>query len=76
VAIGIDPQEITSYLEQHPSSTYEPKIDPSISVDPIVTAKTQPLPNFGLDASFVNIHVVLADYSQGEISVENFDWFV
>jgi serine/threonine-protein kinase SRPK3 len=55
---------IQAYLEQHPSATYEPRNEPDLSPDPIITVKSQPLPNFGLDPTLSNLDVRVIDYGQ------------
>lgn len=55
-------QEIADHLEREPSATYEPKFEPSISSDPIITVKSQPLPDFGLDPSLSDLDICLIDF--------------
>ena len=59
---------IARYLEENPSKTYPPRFHSSISDGPIVTVKSQPLPNFGLDASFENLEIYLGDFGSGQSS--------
>ena len=56
-----------AYLAQDPSSTYDVRLEPDLSPDPIVTVKTEPLPNFGLDPTLDNLDVRLIDYGSGEM---------
>ncbi|OJT04246.1 Serine/threonine-protein kinase SRPK [Trametes pubescens] len=60
--ITADDSAIARYLEENPSETYTPRFHSNISDGPIVTVKSQPLPNFGLDASFENLEIYLADF--------------
>ncbi|KAI0265562.1 kinase-like domain-containing protein [Gloeopeniophorella convolvens] len=66
VSVENDEGKITSFLEQNPSSTYDPPLfEPDLSPDPIVTVRSQPIPNFGLDKSLNNLSIKLADYGNG-----------
>ncbi|KAH7905119.1 kinase-like domain-containing protein [Hygrophoropsis aurantiaca] len=49
-------------LEESPSASYEPRIDLELSPDPILTVKSQPLPNLGLGLDTSNLSVCLIDY--------------
>jgi len=53
---------IQSYLTQNPSATYDVRMEPDLSPDPIITVKTQPLPDFDLDPTLSNLEVRLIDY--------------
>lgn len=66
ISIAPTDEQITEYIKQNPSATYEPRIEPDLSPDPIITVKSQPLPNFGLDPSLSNLEIRLADYGAGE----------
>ncbi|KAF9471267.1 kinase-like protein [Pholiota conissans] len=68
VALNTSDETIAEYLEKRPFETYEPLIFPSISPDPIITIKSQPLPDFGLVPSLDNLHVKLCDYGESEFS--------
>jgi serine/threonine-protein kinase SRPK3 len=57
---------VTGYLAQHPSESYEPRIDPRVSSDPILTVKSQPLPSFSIDPTLSDIKVQLIDYGHGK----------
>ncbi|GLB44361.1 putative protein kinase domain containing protein [Lyophyllum shimeji] len=48
---------IAEYLDENPATTYEPRFEPDLSPDPIITVRSQPLPDFGLDPSLDNIIV-------------------
>jgi len=60
-------QKIEAYLHENPSEMYKPQVEPSIRSEPIITVKTQPLPNFGLAPDMSNILIQLADYGVGEL---------
>lgn len=65
------------YLDKNPAAIYEPKIEPALSPDPIITVKSQPLPNFGLDPSLDNLVIKMADYGESErFARKNFPWIV
>ncbi|KAL1939579.1 hypothetical protein VTO73DRAFT_9890 [Trametes versicolor] len=68
VKITADDSTIARYLEENPSETYPPRFHSSISEGPIVTVKSQPLPNFGVHASFENLEICLADFGSGQSS--------
>ncbi|THH03876.1 hypothetical protein EW146_g10325 [Bondarzewia mesenterica] len=55
-------EAITRFLKESPSAIYEPRIEPDLSPDPIITVKSQPLPNFGLRPDASNLDVCLIDY--------------
>ncbi|KAJ6611120.1 kinase-like domain-containing protein, partial [Mycena sp. CBHHK59/15] len=57
-------QCIEPYLQEHPAETYEPLIDTNVWPDPIITVRSQPLPDFGLDPSLQNLNITLIDYGQ------------
>jgi len=56
---------IERHLQLNPSEIYEPRIEPDLSPDPIITVKTQPLPNFGLNPDLSNLHIRLIDFGHG-----------
>ncbi|KAG8804964.1 hypothetical protein FRC17_005798, partial [Serendipita sp. 399] len=62
VSFGNKDEEISRYLQEFPSETYRPIIEPEISPDPIVTVKSQSLPNFGLDPALSNLSIQLSDF--------------
>ena len=68
ICIGHNDTAITRLLQETPSATYEPRFEPDISPDPIITVKSQPLPNFGIQQDARNINVCLIDYSHGKRS--------
>ena len=35
-------------LQDTPSATYEPRIEPDLSPEPIITVKSQPITHFGV----------------------------
>jgi len=56
---------IERHLQLNPSEIYEPRIEPDLSSDPIITVKTQPLPNFGLNPDLSNLNIRLIDFGHG-----------
>ncbi|KAI0744719.1 kinase-like domain-containing protein [Earliella scabrosa] len=60
--------EIANYLRDNPSETYPPRYEPSIWDGPIITVKTQPLPNLGLLPSLENLSIRLGDFGGDKIS--------
>ena len=63
---------IQAFLAENPSATYEPRLERELSPDPIITVKTQPLPNFCLDPTLSNLNIRLIDYGSGEIAFSFF----
>lgn len=60
------PKEIEQYLASVPSLTYEPQIEPFLSDEPIITARTLPMPFPDLETTDMeNLDIRLADYSHG-----------
>ncbi|KAG5635952.1 hypothetical protein H0H81_009577 [Sphagnurus paluster] len=43
---------------------YSPQMEPGLSSNPIVTCRSQPLPNFGLDPTLNNINVKVVDFGE------------
>jgi serine/threonine-protein kinase SRPK3 len=60
---------IHPYLVENPSTTYDVRMEPDLSADPIITVKSQPLPNFSLDPNLSNLEVRLIDYGSGEMLI-------
>jgi serine/threonine-protein kinase SRPK3 len=59
-----DRQAVADFLGKNPSSTYEPRVEPSLSSDPIVTVRSQPLPVLrSFDPE--TIQVYLGDFGEG-----------
>ena len=56
---------IERHLQLSPAGIYEPRIEPGLSPDPIITVKTQCLPNFGLNPDLSNLNVRLIDFGHG-----------
>jgi serine/threonine-protein kinase SRPK3 len=56
---------ISDFLQENPSTTYEPRIEPDLSPDPIITVRSQALPNFGLKEDASNLNVCLIDLGSG-----------
>lgn len=70
VSMNVSDATIADYLDKNPTSLYEPRIQPDLSSDPIITVRSQPLPDFGLNPTLDNLVVKLADYGEGEYSPE------
>jgi serine/threonine-protein kinase SRPK3 len=66
VSMNVFDATIADYLDKNPATLYEPRIEPSLSADPIITVKSQPLPDFGLNPTLNNLVVKLADYGEGK----------
>ncbi|KAG2146239.1 kinase-like domain-containing protein [Suillus clintonianus] len=62
VCVDYEDEAITRVLQETPSATYEPRFEPTLSPDPIITVKTQPLPNLGLREDASNLKVCLIDF--------------
>lgn len=62
---------VTRFLEETPSATYEPRIEPDLSPSPIITVKSQPLPNFGLREDASNLNICLIDYGHATPAQEH-----
>jgi serine/threonine-protein kinase SRPK3 len=60
-------ETLKAFLQEHPSESYGPHIEPSVSSDPIITVKSQPLPNFGLCEDLSNIQIRLIDFGVGKL---------
>jgi len=65
VSTNVSDATIAGYLDKNPAVLYEPRIEPDLSADPIITVKSQPLPDFGLDPTLIGLVVKLADYGEG-----------
>lgn len=72
VSMNVSDATIADYLDKNPATLYEPRIQPDLSLDPIIRVKSQPLPDFGLDPTLDNLVVKLADFGEGELSQEYF----
>ncbi|KAG9004998.1 hypothetical protein FRB90_010615 [Tulasnella sp. 427] len=62
VAVHARDDEIERLLIHHPSETYPPRIFPFPTPEHTITAKSQPLPNFGLKDDMSNIKVKIGDF--------------
>ncbi|EIW55371.1 kinase-like protein [Trametes versicolor FP-101664 SS1] len=64
VDLGASTEQIDSFLANDPPQIYadSPPINPQISPHPIPAVRSQPLPNFGLDPTYENLHIRLIDY--------------
>ncbi|KAI9058589.1 kinase-like protein [Trametes sanguinea] len=67
VQIDADDAVISKYLQEHPSESYPTRYHSGLWDGPIITVKSQPLPNFGLDPSLSNLNVVIGDFGGGTI---------
>ena len=65
VSTNVSDATIAEYLDKNPAVLYEPRIEPDLSVSLIITVKSQPLPDFGLDPTLTSLVVKLADYGAG-----------
>ena len=54
--------EIDKHLQDNPAETYPPRTAPELWSGPIITVKSQPLPNMGLNPSLDNMKISLGDY--------------
>ncbi|KAH7903737.1 kinase-like domain-containing protein [Hygrophoropsis aurantiaca] len=64
VSMNVPYATIADYLNKNPAALYEPRIEPDLSADPIITVKSQPLPDFDLDPTLDNLVIKLADYGE------------
>jgi serine/threonine-protein kinase SRPK3 len=64
-------EAIPRLLKESPSGTYEPRIEPDLSPDPIITVKSQPLPNPALKSDASNLNICLIDYGHCKWLVSN-----
>jgi len=69
VSMKVSDAVIADYLTQNPSTNYAARIEPDLSPDPIITVRSQPLPDFGVDPSLNDLIVKLADYGEGEYTI-------
>ena len=65
VSTNVSDATIAEYLDKNPAVFNEARIAPGLSVNTIITAKSQPLPDFGFDPTSINLLVKLADYVEG-----------
>jgi len=57
--------DIEHELEVNPSQTYNPRFELDLSPDPIITVKSQGLPNFGLTPTLSNLDLKIIDFGCG-----------
>jgi hypothetical protein len=57
---------IEDFILEHPSTSYPPKTEKILSNEPIITVRSEPLPNFGLLPDLSNLHALLGDFGMGE----------
>ncbi|KAI0720711.1 kinase-like domain-containing protein [Cerioporus squamosus] len=62
-------EDIERYLHDHSSETYPPRSVPELCPGPIITVKSQPLPNLGLKPSLDNLNVSLGDFG-GSVPID------
>lgn len=65
VRLNASDEVITDYLHQNAPTIYEPRFEPELSPDPIITVKSRPFPLLG-GANPTLIDIKLADFGQGE----------
>ncbi|KAG1790374.1 kinase-like domain-containing protein [Suillus variegatus] len=53
---------LTRLLQEIPSASYAPRLEPDLSPHPITTVKSQPLSDFGLREDASNLNICLVDY--------------
>ncbi|KAF8478755.1 kinase-like domain-containing protein [Gautieria morchelliformis] len=73
VLIGNQDAAISQFLQENPSTNYEPRIEPDLSPDPIITVRSQPLPNFGLKEDASNLDVCLIDLGSATPAKQNLE---
>jgi len=66
VSLSQADEKIDRYIEQSPVETYEPRIIPELSSDPIITVKSQPLPAFNEHADCTDLNICVADFGNSE----------
>ncbi|KAJ7027516.1 hypothetical protein C8F04DRAFT_913814, partial [Mycena alexandri] len=59
-------ESVKNVLLRSPVERYKPMRVPSLSPDPIITIRSQPLPNIGLKSSLENFNIKLIDFGQAE----------
>ncbi|KAG7445537.1 kinase-like protein [Guyanagaster necrorhizus] len=59
-------KDIQSYIETHPAETYEPLRLPGLTPEPIVTVKSQLLPDMDLRPDLSNLNIKLIDFGEAE----------
>ncbi|KAI0672598.1 kinase-like domain-containing protein [Trametes maxima] len=62
IKIDAEYARIQSYVRAHPSENYPTRYHSDLWEGPIITVKSQPLPNFGLSPTLDNLHVCLSDF--------------
>lgn len=64
VKLHASTEDIDRFLSEHPAQTYPPipEADQSSDSDTVLTVRSQPLPNLGLDPSLSNLDVCVSDY--------------
>ncbi|PBK79503.1 kinase-like protein [Armillaria gallica] len=59
-------KNIQTYIKNHPPETYEPLSLPRFTPQPIITVKSQPLPDIGLLPDLSNLNIKLIDYGEAQ----------
>ncbi|KAK0452472.1 kinase-like domain-containing protein, partial [Armillaria borealis] len=59
-------KDIRTYIGNHPPETYEPLNLPRLTPQPIITVKSQPLPDIGLLPDLSNLNIKLIDYGEAK----------
>lgn len=70
VGIDVDDEMLSSYLYAYPATTYPPRTDIALWDEPMITVKSEPLPNFGLEPSLDNLKIIICDYGCCRCSVQ------
>ena len=61
---------IDRLLRDHPSTTYEPRHEPSLSPDPIITVKSQPIMTLEDEVDLNDIEIRIVDFGHGATCVQ------
>ncbi|KAI0739028.1 kinase-like domain-containing protein [Daedaleopsis nitida] len=69
IDLSASQEAIDTYLKDNPSETYPERLSPELWSGPIVTVKSQPLPNMGLHPSLDNLKVSLGDFG-GSVPID------
>lgn len=62
VKLHASTEDIDRFLEKYPAQTYPPPLEGSTASDAILTVRSQPLLNLGLELSLSNLDVCISDY--------------
>lgn len=61
---------IDKILKEDPSTTYDSRIEPSLSPDPIITVKSQPISIDASEIDLFSVDIRIVDFGHGECSTE------